>query len=408
MTGIELQNLLIVVAVAFAVPFTLGLAPGLRLPAVVLEIVAGIVIGPSVLAWVEVDDPVRVLAVLGLAFLLFLSGLEIELDRLRGRPLALTSAGFAMSIALALVVASGLYAVGLAGSPVFVAIVLTATSLGIVVPVLKDAGVIASGFGQLVVAAGSIADFGAIILLSLLFSREGGGVGSQAFVLASFAVLAGVVAVGVFALEHAPSLSAVLLRLQDTTAQIRVRGAFVLLVALAALAETLGLETILGAFVAGLLLSTLDRDRVMTHPDFRHKLEAIGFGVFIPVFFVTSGVRFDLDALTASADTLLRVPVFLAALLVVRGLPALLYRNEVGGRHTAVAAMLQATSLPFVVAATQIGVEIGAIDGATAAALVGAGILSVLVFPAGALAVLGGRSERAVEPEPVGEPARLS
>lgn len=389
MTGVGLGNLLVVVAVGFAVPFVLGLAPRLRLPAVVLEIVAGILIGPSVLGWAAVDDPVRVMAVLGLAFLLFLSGLEIELDRLRGRVLALAAGGFAASVGIALVVATGLYAVDLSGSPVFVAIVLTATSLGIVVPVLKDAGAISTPFGQLVVAAGSIADFGAIILLSLLFSREGGGFGSRAAVLLAFAVLAVAVGGAVLAAERLPSLSAALVRLQDTTAQIRVRGAFLLLVALAALAESLGLETILGAFVAGLLISALDRDEVMTHPEFRLKLEAVGFGVFVPVFFVSSGMRFDLDALTAGGRPLALVPIFLVALALARGLPALLYRRELGPRRAVVAGLLQATSLPFIVAATQIGTEIGAIDAATAAALVGAGIVSVLLFPAAALVVLG-------------------
>lgn len=389
MTGVGLGNLLVVVAVGFAVPFLLGLAPGLRLPAVVLEIVAGIVIGPSVLGWAEVDDPVRVMAVIGLAFLLFLSGLEIELDKLRGRVLALAGGGFALSVAIALAVATGLYAADLSGSPVFVAIVLTATSLGIVVPVLKDAGAISTPFGQLVVAAGSIADFGAIILLSLLFSREGGGFGSRAAVLLAFAAIALVVGGAVLAAERVPSLSAALVRLQDTTAQIRVRGAFLLLVALAALAESLGLETILGAFVAGLLVSALDRDEVMTHPEFRLKLEAVGFGVFVPVFFVSSGMRFDLDALTAGGRPLALVPLFLLALILARGLPAILYRRELGTRRTVVAGLLQATSLPFVVAATQIGVEIGAIDAATAAALVGAGIVSVLLFPAAALVLLG-------------------
>jgi len=398
MTGVALGNLLVVVAVGFAVPFLLGLAPGLRLPAVVLEIVAGIVIGPSVLGWAEIDDPVRVMAVLGLAFLLFLSGLEIELDRLRGRALALAGGGFAVSVGIALALATGLYALDLSGSPVFVAIVLTATSLGIVVPVLKDAGAISTPFGQLVVAAGSIADFGAIILLSLLFSREGGGFGSRAGVLLAFAALALVVGGAVLAAERVPSLSAALVRLQDTTAQIRVRGAFVLLVALAALAESLGLETILGAFVAGLLVSSLDRDDVMTHPAFRLKLEAVGFGVFIPVFFVSSGIRFDLDALTAGGRPLALVPLFLVALALARGLPALLYRRELGDRQAVVAGLLQATSLPFIVAATQIGVEIGAIDDATAAALVGAGIASVLLFPAAALILLG----RAPEPDYAG------
>ena len=396
MTGIAFGNLLIIVAVAFAVPLVLGFAPGLRLPAVVVEIVAGIIVGPSVLGWVEVDDPVKVLAVIGLAFLLFLAGLEIDVTKLRGRPLRLASLGFVVSFAIALTAGIGLKAIGFADSFLFVAIVLTATSLGIVVPVLKDAREISTSFGQLVVVAGSIADFGAIILLSLLFSREGGSVGSQSLLLGGFVLVATAIGVAVFAAERLPSVSSVLVRLQDTTAQIRVRGAFVLLVLFAFVAERLGLETILGAFIAGALLSILDRDRQMTHPRFREKLEAAGFGIFIPVFFVVSGVRFDLNALTSSAGALARVPVFLLALLAVRGLPALLYRSDLGGRRTVVAALLQATSLPFIVAATQIGIELGTIDATTGSALVGAGILSVLFFPLIALTVLRGGQPRRV------------
>ena len=400
MTGIHFGNLLIVVALAFLVPLALGFAPGVRLPAVVLEIVAGIVVGPSVLGWVEVDGPVGVLAVIGLAFVLFLAGLEIDVRELRGRPLRLAALGFGLSFAIAVAAGLGLHAAGLAGSSLFVAIVLTATSLGIVVPVLKDAGEIASPFGQLVVAAGSIADFGAIILLSLLFSREGGGIGSQAILLGGFVLVAGAIGLALAGAERLSALSGVLLRLQDTTAQIRVRGAFLLLVMFAFVAERLGLETILGAFMAGALLTLLDRDRGMTHPRFREKLEAAGFGIFIPVFFVVSGVRFDLDALTSSAGALARVPVFLLALLAVRGLPALLYRNDLGNERTAVAALLQATSLPFIVAATQIGMEIGTIDATTGSALVGAGILSVLLFPLGALTILRGGSA-GVDSQPV-------
>ena len=179
-----------------------------------------------------------------------------------------------------------------------------------------------------------------------------------------------------------------LLRLQDTTAQIRVRAALVLFVGFAAIAEALGLEVILGAFVAGAIVSLADRDRAMTHPDFRRKLEAIGFGFFIPVFFVSSGVRFDLDALTASASSLLMVPIFLAALLATRGIPAVLYRSRLGTRRAAIAGLMQATSLPFVVASTAIGLELGLIDAAGAAALIGAGLLSVLLFPLIALTTL--------------------
>jgi Kef-type K+ transport system membrane component KefB len=272
-------------------------------------------------------------------------------------------------------------------TPLLVAIILCATSLGVLVPVLKDAGEITSTFGQLVIAAASIADFGAIILLSVFFSGEG-GTGATLLLLGALFLLAGVVLVVTRGAARSRRLREDLLRLQDTTAQIRVRGAMLLLVAFAAVAERLGLEVILGTFIAGAILALADRDEVMTHPDFRRKLEAVGFGFFIPAFFVTSGVRFDLGALTASASSLLMVPVFLAALLAARGLPAIVYRRALDARHTAVAGLMQATSLPFIVAATAIGMELGLIDAAGSAALIGAGLLSVLLFPLGGLLLL--------------------
>src|SRR5437867_8334764 len=167
-------------------------------------------------------------------------------------------------------------------------------------------------------------------------------------------------------------ISAVVVRLQDTTAQIRVRGALLLLIAFVALAGRFGLETILGAFLAGVVLGMVDRDAMMTHPHFRTKLEGIGYGFLIPVFFVTSGLRFDLGALFSGASTLLLVPVFLLALLVTRGLPALLYRPVVGERRTVAAALLQATSLPFIVAAVAIGTDLGLVRACTGAALIAA------------------------------------
>jgi Kef-type K+ transport system membrane component KefB len=388
-------NLLIVMAVAFAAPLALGLFPRLRLPAVVLEIVAGVVIGPSVLGIAEVDQTVQVTALVGLAFVLFLAGLEIEFDRLRGPVLRLAGLAFALSFAIAVVVSLGLEAGGLVDTPLLVAIILCATSLGVLVPVLKDAGEISSTFGQLLIGAASIADFGAIILLSIFFSGEG-GTGSTLLLLGALLVLAAVVFGVIRGAEHSMRLRADLVRLQDTTAQIRVRAALVLFVGFAALAETLGLEVILGAFIAGAIVSLVDRDEVMTHPDLRRKLEAVGFGFFIPAFFVTSGVRFDLDALTSSASTAIMVPVFLAALVAARGIPASLYRRAIGGRDAAIAGLLQATSLPFIVAATAIGLELGLIDAAGSAALIGAGLLSVLIFPAAGLLLL--RSEAQLPP----------
>jgi Kef-type K+ transport system membrane component KefB len=383
----SLTNLLIVSVVAFGAPFVLGLFPSVRLPSVVLEIVAGIVVGPSVLGIVEADQTVSVVALIGLTFVLFLAGLEIDLRRLRGPVLHLTALGFLLSFGIAVLVSLGLGALGLVDTPLLVAIILCATSLGVLVPVLKDAGEIASTFGQLIIAAASIADFGAIILLTIFFSGEG-GTGSTLLLLGSLFALAVAVFAVVRGAERSARIRADLLRLQDTTAQIRVRAALALFVGFAAIADQLGLEAILGAFIAGAIVSLVDADQVMTHPDFRRKLEAIGFGFFIPVFFVTSGVRFDLAALTASASSLVMVPVFLAALLVVRGLPAIVYRRVLDGPHTAIAGIMQATSLPFVVAATAIGMDLGLIDAAASAALIGAGLLSVLLFPLTGLVLL--------------------
>jgi Kef-type K+ transport system membrane component KefB len=387
-------GLLIVVAVAFAAPFVLGLFPRVRLPSVVLEIVIGIVVGPSALGWVHIDSTIQVISTIGLAFLLFLAGLEIDFARLRGRVLHRTGGGYLVSFALAVVVSLALSDAGLVDTPLLVAIALASTSLGVLIPVLKDAGASDSSLGQLVIAAGSIADFGAIILLSLFFSGEG-SVGSTVILIASLLALAATALVVVRGAERSARIRADLLRLQDTTAQIRVRGAMVLLVAFAAIAESLGLEVILGTFAAGAVLTLADRDQVMTHPAFRRKLEAMGFGLFIPAFFVATGVRYDVDALVASTSTLVMVPIFLAALLVVRGVPALLYRGLLSRRELLAAALMQATSLPFIVAASAIGQELGLIDAAGSAALIGAGLLSVLVFPATALGLLRPAAVRA-------------
>jgi Kef-type K+ transport system membrane component KefB len=395
---VHFTNLLIVVAVAFAAPLALGFFPRLRLPAIVLEIVLGIVIGPSGLGWVQIDLPVSILSLIGLAFLLFLAGLEIDVERLRGRVLRITALGFAVSFAIGLLAGLALDAGGFVKSPLFIAIVLVSTSLGVIVPVLKDSDNIGSDFGQLVIAAASIADFGAIILLSLFFSGEGStDTTGKLILLGLFGLVVALIGLAIAGFERWRGLSRVLVGLQDTTAQIRVRGAFVLLIGFVALAENVGLETILGAFAAGAVLSLIDRDQAMTHPQFRLKLEAAGFGIFIPVFFVTSGLRFDLDALFSSASTVARVPLFLLALVLVRGLPALLYSGLIGRRKAVIAGLLQATSLPFIVAATQIGVSLGVVTKASAAGLIAAGLLSVMIFPATGLTLL--RRGRPTEPD---------
>lgn len=401
MPDVGFLNLFAVALVAFAVPLGLGLLPRLRVPAPVVEIVAGVVLGPAVLGWVHADLPVRVLAVIGLAFLLFLAGLEIDVRALHGRPLALALGGFALTVALGLVVGQALGAAGWVRSPVLLAITLSATSLGLVVPVLKDGGQLATPVGRAVVLAASVADVGAVLLLSLFFSAtaDGPGTGGRFVLLTGFGVLVAVVVAAVLRAGRSPRVGAALQRQQDTTAEIRVRGCIALLLGLVAVASRFGLETILGAFVAGAVLAFLDRD-AMSHPRLRAKLDAVGYGFVVPVFFVASGVQLDVRGLLAQPSGLARVPVFLLALLAVRGVAALPMLRSAGPRATAAAGLLQATSLPFILTATQIGVATGAMSAATAAALVAAGLLSVLLFPAAALVLLRRASRAAPETVP--------
>src|SRR5215472_3104685 len=407
MPDVSFTNLLVVAAVAVLAPLAVGFFPRLRIPAVVLEIIGGIIIGPSVLGWVHVDLPVSILALFGLAFLLFLAGLEIDVHRLRGRLLRYAVLGYLVSLVLGYGASASFKAAGWVSQPLLMAITLASTALGLIVPVLKDARQLHGEIGQVALAAASIADFTAIVLLSLFFSSSGGSTGSKVVVLGAFAGLVAVTGLAVSGVARSIRLGQVLLRLQDTTAEIRVRFAVLLLVAFTVLAERFGLESILGAFLAGAIVDVVDRDS-SSHPSFRVKLEAIGYGFLVPVFFVASGIRLNLTGLLHSPSALARVPLFLLALLAVRGLPALLGLRANGTRPTLALGLLQATSLPFIVTATQIGVTLGKITPVTAAALVCAGLLYVLIFPLLALALLRGgepapdvdTAAAAMQPEP--------
>ena len=382
------DNLLVISAVAALIPLLLGLAPRLPVPGPVVEIIAGIVLGPAVLGVVHVDDTVRAASLLGLGFLLFLAGLEIDVRQFRGAQGRRTFDGLAITVALGLAAGFGLQFFGLVKNPLLVGIALMATSLGLVVPILKDAGVADRPIGQLIIAGASAGEITAVVLLSVFFSEHGGALGGRLLLLALLGLFAITVVMLIRGAERSMRLGDVINRLADTTAQIRVRLAVLLLIGLAAIAANLGFEAILGAFIAGALLRVVDPDAERTHPKFRVKLEGIGFGFLIPVFFVTSGITFDLHQLTGHPATLLRVPLFLALLLIVRGVPALLYRSSLTGRETVAAAFLQASSLPVLVAASQIGLAVGAITAANAAALVAAGLVSVLVYPPLALNTL--------------------
>jgi Kef-type K+ transport system membrane component KefB len=377
-----------VLGAATAAPLLVDLLPLPKVPPIVSEIVAGILIGPVVLDLVDDTAPLAVFSSIGLVFLFFLAGLEIAFDARGDRHLALVGVAFLISLGLALVVALLFDAVELVGAPLLVAIILAATSFGIVVAVLKDAGQTGTPFGQLVIAGASIADFATVILLSLFFSSSGASFETTLVLLLLFLGVVAVVGLVLAGARGSEQLKATVARLHRTSAQISVRIAFLLLVLLVYMSEEFGLEVVLGAFLAGAMVSLLDREHVVRDTGLTEKLEGIGFGVFIPIFFVASGVRLDLDALFSSFDTIVLVPLTVIALLVVRGVPALIYGRFVPRRQALSAGLLQATSLSFVVAATQIGVEIGKLEPAAAAGLVTGGVISVLIFPALALRLL--------------------
>ena len=396
---ISFSSLLIVGAVAVAVPLFLGLVPAVKVPAVVLEILGGILVGPTVLGWVHLDVAVRVIADLGLGFLLFMAGFEIDLRRFDRRTLTLVSRAFLLSMILALLVAYGLQLGGQVRDGLLVGITLVSTSLGVLVPILHDAGQTETIFGRMIMAAGSLAELAPLVLLSVFFSASSKNPGAELGLLAGFVGLTAVIVVVTQRVRVWGPLREVVHRLENTSSQLRVRLAITFALAFSVVAEHFGLATILGAFLAGVIVRRTD-ETPASQEEFQGKLEAIGFGFLIPVFFVSTGVGLDITALFHSTRAIILVPVFLVALLLVRGLPALLYVRVVGRTHAIAAGFMQATSLTFIVVATVIGVQTGHQRTSTAAALVVAGLLSVVIYPPIALRMLisPGRPDRPVSP----------
>lgn len=395
---LNFSGLFIVLAAAVIVPLVLGLFPKLPIPAVVFEIVAGILIGPAMLGWVHVDEPIDVLSKLGVAFLLFLAGFELDFDELRGRALRLGLIGFGISAALALALTTPLGLTGVILDPLLVSVILTATSLGIVVPVLKDTGQLDSPLGRLVIVSCSVAEFGSIVLLSMFFS--GAGSPQPIRTTIKLGVLLLVVVLILLLARHrrgSGRTHEIMARLSETSSQLRVRLSVLLLLGLLVLSQDLGFESVLGAFMGGALLSALtDPGRDPLAERSRAKLEAVGFGVFVPVFFVATGIGFPISDLLGDPSALLRIPLFLALLFIVRGLPARILKKDIGPGEVLPAALMQATSLSFIVVGTQLGVQLGVMRPINAASFVAAGMLSVLLFPGSALFLL-----RRCQPTPV-------
>ena len=284
---------------------------------------------------------------------------------------------------------------GAGARPVFLAVVLTSTSAGLLLPLLKDAGQQRTPFGQLVMTAAALAEVATILMLSLLFSATSKTAAERLTSLAMFLALLAAIGLALGRVRNLGALDRMLDRLEDRSAQLRVRAALTLALAFAVLASRFGFASILGAFAAGLLVRTIDLTGRAPHPQFQTKLDGIGFGFLVPVFFITTGVQFDARALVSNPIAIAEIPLFLAALLAVRGVPAVGYARRFGKRRAGVAGLMQATSLTFVIVATQIGTAAGQISQTTGAALLAAGLLSAALFPAAALKLLTAHAPRA-------------
>ncbi len=370
--------LVVVFLVAVTAPFMVDrLRAWVAVPSVVVEILLGILVGPQVLDLVSDTDVIAVLADLGLAFLMFLAGYEIEFARVRGDPLRRAGWGWTASLVIGLAV--GLMVAG-GTTGLVIGLALTTTALGMIVPIVRDSGAAATPFGDRVLAVGTVGEFGPIIAIAFVLSGE-----RPRHTIAVLALFAALALAGAWLARQPrhPRLGRVVTTTLGTSAQVAVRLCVLVVITMFALAEWLGLDPVLGAFTAGILvhLSLESSDPVET--EIVHgRLEGIGYGFLIPIFFVVSGVRLDVESLASDVWALATVPLFLVLFLVVRGIPTfLLHRGVLALRDNVALAALAATALPLVVIITTVGVDTGVLEPERAAALAAAGILSVLVFP---------------------------
>jgi Kef-type K+ transport system membrane component KefB len=395
----ELHSLLLIFTIAAVAPLLCEWIPWVRLPLVVLEITLGILVGPQVLGWAAPGPVIGALANFGLVGLFFLAGFEIDFPAVRGRPITLATLGWVVSLVVCLGVGLGLRWCGLVDSALIVGAALTTTALGTLVPILRDARELSTRFGAYVMANGAVGEFAPIVLMALALSTgESEHEGSLTVMLFFTAIT--IVGALVALKYRPPKLIVVLQEKMDTSAQLPVRLAILVLASLAILARNLGLEIILGALAAGILVSLASPGKHGVA--LRHKLDGIGYGFLVPIFFVTTGLRFDLQALFASPAALLQLPLFLVLFFVVRGLPALLLaRRDLDLPSRIALGLFSSTELPLVVAIAAIGVKAGRLPPETAASLVGAGMVSVLLFPLTALTLRRMTAQRPEQPSEV-------
>ncbi|MBV9820562.1 MAG: cation:proton antiporter [Solirubrobacterales bacterium] len=362
---------------------------GIVVPVVVVEVLSGVIIGPHGLG-TRPDSFITFFANLGLALLFYFAGYEIDFRLIRGRPLRLALVGWALSLALAYGSAGILALVGVVISGLYTGSALTTTAIGTLIPILSDSGELRSRFGTYLLAAGAVGEFGPLLVLTLVLSAQ--GTVHNALILIAFVLIA--VVIGTIATRSTTWALPVFERTLESSSQLVVRWTLVLIFALVVLAAHLGLDLLLGGFAAGIITrQALGEEH---SPAFDSKLTAVAFGVFVPFFFIVSGMKLDLPALFAGVGGPLKMLLFLGLFLVVRGVPAMvLYRGVLPRPDRIVLALMSATQLPLVLAITDLATTAHHMRASTAAALVGAAVLSTLIYP-----VLGLRLRGDIPPAP--------
>jgi Kef-type K+ transport system membrane component KefB len=373
----------------------------LVLPTVVVEIVLGILIGPAVLDIAKVDPYLQYLATFGLALLFFFIGLEVVEQKVPRASLARGTRGWVLSIALGLAVGVLLQQLGLGAEWWVLGIALTTTSLGTLVPILGDAGVMPTPLGVAVLGTGVAGEFWPIVVISVFLTGTRGAV-EEIVLLVVFGLVVGLAATAALR-ARPPRVVRVLQETVHTTGQMAVRLSVFVVVALALLAHDVGFDFVLGALAAGLVVG-LAIDSPEGEP-VRMRLEGIGFGFLIPIYFVTTGMNFDLDSLLTTKGLSLAA-LFLALLFVVRGASAMLWLRELGPRRSVGLALFGATALPLIVAIVDVAMDHDAIDSDVGASLVGAGMISVLTFPLAGLRTIGRERDEALDADAGRRPTR--
>jgi Kef-type K+ transport system membrane component KefB/Trk K+ transport system NAD-binding subunit len=366
-----LLSLLLITTLAALVPLLASRLRGWRIPIVIGEILAGIIIGTSGFNLVSPSPILDFLAEFGFVFLMFISGLEVDISALTMPSLAeerepfwrapffLAVLSFILTLVGAFAIAFGLGKAGLVRSPLIIGLILSTTSLGIVVPVLKERGIAPTRYGQLMLVTALIADVVTLVLLSVAFGILQKGFALQLILILSLLLIFAVFLRMGIVVSKVPGLKKMVRELSSATAQIRVRGAIALMVAWATLAHALGIEVILGAFLAGVIVS------IIAGPEeavLREKLDALGFGFFIPIFFISVGSRFDLNVLIGSQEALILFPLLLVAAYVVKVLPALVYRLAFSWREGLASGFLLSSRLSLIIAASALAFELGVVS----------------------------------------------